>query len=232
MGMSYDEVLARMMGNTPSPGLLLRELWRGKSLIRTLVNARLDGVALPPQVVDLGARDRSSSYYRFFQHQDATVTFCDLEPKDAGMVRVDLEQPLPFPDQSYDALLLMFVLNYIWRAGPLLAEMRRVTRGWALIASNFVEQWNPEPHDWHRFTAEGLERLAREAGWRQAAVIPVGHGPFTLALASMQQTVFASRPAALALPALWGADRLCTRLAPKRVAQKCAVAHLLLLDGR
>ncbi|MEI6986421.1 MAG: class I SAM-dependent methyltransferase [Rhodospirillaceae bacterium] len=230
--MEYDDIIDLIASNDPTLPLILHEMWRGKSLTRTLVNARLKNIELPKKVLDLGARDKLSSYYRFFSHQNANVTFTDIDPKDQGMIHVDLEQSLPFYDQSYDALLLMFVLNYIWEAGPLLTEMRRVTRGWAIIATSFVEQWNPEPYDWHRFTGQGLERLALEAGWRQARVFSIGLGPFTLALTALQQSAFASRPAAVVFPLVWAADALCTLLAHKRIANKCTVAHLLVLDGR
>jgi ubiquinone/menaquinone biosynthesis C-methylase UbiE len=55
---------------------------------------------------------------------------------DADLRVADLGSPLPFPDDTFDAVIASLVLHYLEDWGPTLAELRRVLRpGGRLIAS-------------------------------------------------------------------------------------------------
>ncbi len=93
-----------------------------------------------------------------------------------GVVRVDINAPLPFPDKSFDAVFLFNAL-YAAESPELLArEVHRVLKpgGAWFISSPFIANEMPEPHDYVRFTAEGLERLHKNAGFASVAIERMG----------------------------------------------------------
>ncbi|MFI7135519.1 class I SAM-dependent methyltransferase [Nonomuraea sp. NPDC050153] len=114
---------------------------------------------------------------------------------DADLHVVDLRDPLPFADGSFDDVVASLVLHYLEDWGPTLAEMRRVLRpGGRLIASvnhPFVEHLTQSPPRPYRpqtpaRTAAGSDTggvQARGAGVEEsygqehAGVEPVGGGP-------------------------------------------------------
>lgn len=147
------------------------------------------------------------------------------------MIQVDLEQPLPFPDRSFDVVMLLFVMNHIWNVANLLKEIRRVCRGHVLLGTSFVHQYTPEPCDFSRFTEEGLARLYREAGFADFRIFPIGHGPCTLALAALQQTAHCAASATLLYPVIWAGDTALTRLLPRRAAKRSIMTHLSVLQA-
>jgi len=145
------------------------------------------------------------------------------------MIRIDLEQPLPFPDRAFDVVLLLFVMNHIWNISNLLAEIRRICRGHVLLGTSFVHQYTPEPADYSRFTEEGLARLFNQAGFPAFQIFPVGHGPCTLALAALQQTAHFAPGATVLYPLVWAGDSALARMLPRRVARRSVMTHLSVL---
>ncbi len=79
---------------------------------------------------------------------------------------VDLNQPLPFGDQSFDTIILSDVLEHIARPQSLLAEINRVLRpGGRLIAGvPYMYHLHEEPFDYYRYTKYAIRFMAEEAG--------------------------------------------------------------------
>ncbi|CAK0754489.1 putative Class I SAM-dependent methyltransferase [uncultured Gammaproteobacteria bacterium] len=227
----YSLVTERIASNRTGFLTVIGELSRGKSIIRATFNAKIQAIPIAGQVLDLGARSRSSSYYRFLNTQEAKITFTDINPTAPGMIKVDLEQPLPFPDQSFDVTLMMFVTNYIWNIGPLFREIRRVTRDYAIIGSSLVDQYAPEPHDYHRFTRGGLERLITEAGFTRSQVFGVEQGPLTLALAGLQQLAFFPPGAVALYPLVWAGDGLIRSVLPRRCHERSVMSYISVMKS-
>ncbi|MBF0561295.1 MAG: methyltransferase domain-containing protein [Alphaproteobacteria bacterium] len=225
----YETTVAHLTDSRIRFGTVIRELARGKSVLRATFNSRIDRLPVTGNVLDLGARNRSSSYYRFLDSHDARVTYCDYLPQDPGMMCVDLEDPLPFGDRSFDVVLLLFVLNHIWNIGGLMRDIRRVCRSHAIIATSFVHQHTPEPHDYSRLTEEGLSRLFAESGFPEFQIFPVGHGPCTLALSALQQTAHFAPGATAFYHLVWAADGLLIRAAPCRTRLRSVMTHISVL---
>ena len=78
---------------------------------------------------------------------------------DAGMI-------LPFRDEVFDTVLASDVLEHIYDARGLIAEVARILRpgGHVIINTPFMYQLHECPHDYHRLTAFALERMFAEAG--------------------------------------------------------------------
>ena len=208
---------------------VVRELSRGKSVLRATFNSRINGLCLSGDVVDLGACSKSSSYYRFFDCKNTNITFCDYSPADDGVMAVDLEHRLPFDDNSFDIALLFFVMEHIWNVPHLLREIRRICRGHAILGTVLPYQYTPQPNDYCRYTEQGLSRLFTEAGFRDHAVFPVGHGPLTLALSALQETAHFAAAATTVYPLVWLGDTLINQAFRTRSAKKSVMTHISVL---
>src|SRR3989338_3432614 len=93
-----------------------------------------------------------------------------------GVEAVDINAPLPFPDSSFDSALLFNALYAVEEPDALAREIYRVLKkgGTWYLASPFVANEMPEPHDYVRYTAEGLERLIKKAGFSSIALERLG----------------------------------------------------------
>src|SRR3989344_4554356 len=104
----------------------------------------------------------------------ASPSYLPLLP--AGVEAVDINAPLPFPDSSFDSVLLFNALYAVEEPDALAREICRVLKkgGTWYLASPFIANEMPEPHDYVRYTAEGLERLIKKAGFSSIAVERLG----------------------------------------------------------
>jgi SAM-dependent methyltransferase len=80
------------------------------------------------------------------------------------------------PDERYDAVVSHQVLEHLPRPWEALAEFHRVLRpGGALVISvPHLSRRHELPHDYFRFTQEGLASLLRDARFENIVVEPVG----------------------------------------------------------
>ena len=160
---------------------IYRDLLRGKSVSRALQNDALAPrlSALTGRVLDLAGG--SGSYYA---HLPVTLEIVrtNRDGRD-GTNTVDMNAPLPYPDASFDAVLLLNALYIAPEPGATLSEIRRVLKpdGVALLTTPLIANEMREPHDYARFTSEGLGRLASEAGFAGTELVPIGER-FTSAL--------------------------------------------------
>lgn len=91
---------------------------------------------------------------------------------------IDGNQPLPFPDDTFDGALCFNMLYTLEDGLRALQELRRVTKpgGKLLLIVPFLFPETPEPHDYHRWTHEGTERLLRLSTWKLKRIERIG-GP-------------------------------------------------------
>lgn len=85
----------------------------------------------------------------------------------AGMADVFGDgQRLPFGNACFDAVAALDVLEHLPRPEAAFAEMVRVARPGALIVTRtpFMYPLHDLPHDFHRWTSEGLKDLGRRHG--------------------------------------------------------------------
>ena len=94
----------------------------------------------------------------------------EVVPVDAapipGVVVVDLTEPLPFEDASFDTILCTQVLEHVQNAELAMAEIARVLRpgGHALITVPFLYPTHEMPYDFWRYTHLGLRSLVERHG--------------------------------------------------------------------
>ena len=75
---------------------------------------------------------------------------------------------LPFPDKTFDVILLSEVLEHVREPQAALREASRVLKvgGSVLVTIPFLYPIHDAPHDYQRYTAFGLEREVESAGMR------------------------------------------------------------------
>lgn len=73
---------------------------------------------------------------------------------------------MPFPDQSFDTVLLMDVLEHLRDAPAALSEAARVLRpaGTLVLQVPFLYPLHDEPYDFQRWTSHGLRRTVEAHG--------------------------------------------------------------------
>jgi SAM-dependent methyltransferase len=147
----------------------------------------LSGVTLSGSVLDLGG-ERRSEYHPLFKG-DFSVTTVNIQGETHPDIIADLEKPLPIADASYDAVLLINVLEHIFEYRTLVAESARVMKpgGIIIIVVPFLFPVHPSPHDYHRYTNEALEIMLMHSGFSDIRVKALGTGVFATRFAMLER---------------------------------------------
>ncbi len=145
------------------------------SIYRDAENRALKQMVLSGEVLDLGGHATSS--YRTLFKGVFSITTANM-PGSGETIECDFEQPLPIADRSYDAILLMNVLEHIFEYRLLLKECARILKsgGIIIIATPFLLPYHPSPGDFHRYTSDALERALSLSGFSEVSVLPLGSG--------------------------------------------------------
>lgn len=96
---------------------------------------------------------------------------------------LDLTQTLPFPDASFDTIILSDVLEHIPEPGKLWSEMYRILApgGVAIVNTPFLYWVHEAPHDYYRYTEFALQRFANDSDFNLISLEPIGGLPEVLA---------------------------------------------------
>ncbi len=153
--------------------MFIKQILAGKTLGRALFNEQVaqHTRGLSGRALDLGGGRGS---YLALVPAELEVLSTDLEA--SGAANIDFNKPLPFPDQSFDHVFLFNALYIAENPAALMQEIKRVLKlgGSALVASPFMQNEMHEPHDYRRFTSEGLGELFAGAGFSRFGLIPYG----------------------------------------------------------
>ena len=158
----------------------------GDSLFRAYQNEFLRTVEVDKSILDLGTKSLQAKHLRYLRFGDtASFTFTDLHPEDDSIIKVDFRKRLPFPDNSYDAVLAMNILEHLEKPESLLCEIERVLKpgGKFVGVVPFMFPYHADPGDYGRYTHEGMAASLRAAGLREAIVVKLGVGSRTVASA-------------------------------------------------
>lgn len=147
--------------------LVLREMAR--VLRRMLADPELH--LRDARVLDFGCGTRP--YEPWFVEAGARYRGADLDG--AHEVRIRPDGGLDCPDGDYDLVASFQVLEHVWDLGRYLGEARRVLRagGSLLLSTHGAWLYHPHPHDYRRWTAEGLRREVESRGFRVLRMEPV-----------------------------------------------------------
>ncbi len=171
--------------------VMLLETLRGKDLNRILSNIAIREWEAYGRVLDIGGREGSSSYWRFIRHTKwMRQTTLDIDAASKPDVVLNLEtEDIPFPAGHFDTALLFNVLEHLSNGKEVLSKIATVLHpGGALIGVvPFLVAVHPDPHDYMRYTNEGLHNILIAAGFSNVEVVPVSRGPIA---ASYYQSEF------------------------------------------
>lgn len=115
------------------------------------------------RVLDVGCGHMP--YRSLFDGRCAEYLGCDEFPAAEGVVRCPAQE-LAFPDHSFDAVVCFQVLEHVTEPWLVVPELARVVKpgGIVLITVPFVFPHHSSPHDFYRYTHEGLRFLAERSG--------------------------------------------------------------------
>jgi SAM-dependent methyltransferase len=140
--------------------IFIKQIYKGKTIYRILFNEKVKKhcAFVRGNVLDLAGGNKPS--------------YLDVLPLDIKLIStdypdVDFNKPLPFSDNYFDAVFLFNAVYIAEDVTKLLGEVRRVLKsgGRLYIASPFIANEMPEPHDYRRFTGEGLLKECASAGF-------------------------------------------------------------------
>jgi len=119
------------------------------------------------RVLDFGCGARP--YEAWFAAAGARYRGADIDG--AHEVAIKPDGSLASADGEYD-LVASF---QVWDVGGYLGEARRVLRrdGWLVLSTHGSWLYHPHPHDYRRWTAEGLQREVESRGFRLVRMEPV-----------------------------------------------------------
>jgi SAM-dependent methyltransferase len=160
---------------------------RGASLVRALFNESLRRYRVDGDVLDLGSKSAANPSYRYLNvAPDAHVTFTDIAGG-TGVIKVNVEERLPFADDSFDYVLAFHLMEHVYQYGYALGEIRRVLRrgGKLIVAVPFLHMYHEDPVDYFRFTDTALIRMCQERGLECVSMEYIGEGLYSQALTLM-----------------------------------------------
>jgi SAM-dependent methyltransferase len=149
------------------------------SVLRLAEHRALSSITLSGKVLDLGGT-KNAEYHSFLKGM-FEVTTVNMDPKTNPDCMSDLEQPVPYPDASFNHVLLVNVLEHIFEYRQLLSEAERIVRpsGSVIIVVPFLFPIHADPHDFWRFSKETLQRECQRAGLTIETLTPLGSGVFS-----------------------------------------------------
>ena len=150
---------------------------RQSNLLRSMINEHVRRATragkLRGRVLNLSAG--SVTYRELIESQPRTRMIATDWLHAPTEVQVDVfcdAAALPFGAGSFDAVLCTEVLEHLRTPARTLAEARRVLRdgGWLILTTPFQYHAHQRPHDYFRYTAQGLMALLADAGFTEVEI--------------------------------------------------------------
>ena len=177
--------------------ITFKECWKGKSLIRTLHNLYLRSVQpFHGNGIDFGAKNATSSYYRFIDVTNADMTYTDLYSNDTEKVKsVDFEKDFDLSDLKYDFALCMNTLEHVYNHQSFMNNISKCLNvdGRVEGVVPFLHHYHADPDDYFRYTHSALKRILANAGFEDIQITRIGKGGFTVS-ASMISRILKFKP--------------------------------------
>jgi len=129
----------------------------------------------PLRVLDVGCGGKP--YYPYFASIASSYVGVDAVDNPIADLSGQGEE-LPVEDASFDLVLCTQVLEHCAEPLRVVRELRRVTApgGRVLASTHGVQIYHPAPHDYHRWTHEGLELLFTVGGPWESVTVSAGAG--------------------------------------------------------
>lgn len=127
------------------------------------------------RLVDLGCGEKPYRDF-FLQHcsEYIGVDWAQSLHELSADVVTDLNEPLPFADQSVDTIVSISVLEHLSEPQALLAEAYRILGSGGNLIVQVPFQWkvHEAPYDYFRYTRYGLDHVLSKAGFVDILIEP------------------------------------------------------------
>lgn len=154
---------------------LVKQILMNKTLYRILFNWQIYQHCqnLKGEILDLAA-GKQPSYYSYLKQRNISIIKAD-QASQAPDITIDLNEPFSLKNQ-YETIFLFNTIYILESPEKTIKECYRFLKenGTLFFSSPFIYNESPEPHDYHRFTSEGLHKLLINAGFKEIKIIPFG----------------------------------------------------------
>ncbi len=159
---------------------ILKEIIHGKSVLRGYLNFSLLQIELRGRTIDIGGGG-GEEYVSFVKRAKGAV-YETFDIKNGNFIDFEKDQ-LPAPDNSYDTVLFLNVMEHIFNYQHIANEVLRITKsdGRLIGYVPFLMWYHPDHKDFFRYTHEALEIILAKAGATKIKIIPDYVGPFVAA---------------------------------------------------
>lgn len=168
---------------------LIAETLRGKTVWRILFNFELKKIKVGGEILDIGAGNERSSYFRFLKLADNyKITSVDIINERKPDIIADLENGLPVLDNKFDYVMCFNLLEHIYNHQKVVNECFRVLKsgGTLLGAVPFIMHYHADPNDYFRYTHQTLQKIFQTAGFAEVKIKALGYGPFVAGFSQIE----------------------------------------------
>ncbi|MEQ9039254.1 MAG: methyltransferase domain-containing protein [Silicimonas sp.] len=155
---------------------LLKAAYPGQSLLRMLEYEKLSTVALRGRVLDMGGGDNA----RYIEHlpKDITLESANIDPGIKPTHLLEVGQPLPMADDTFDASICFNTLEHIYDSAAVVKELCRVLKplGQLHVTVPFMFRIHGHPDDYTRATPSWWRETFARAGFGSLELMPLVWG--------------------------------------------------------
>jgi len=167
---------------TPPPKPTLARWWHmarafpGESVLRMLEYEHLSRLAVSGRVLDMGG-GRKARYLKLLP-AGLEVESANIDPGIEPTHLIRPGEPLPLPDDSYDAVICFNTLEHIYDATDVLKELHRVVRpgGAVHVIVPFMFRIHGHPDDYFRATPSWWRETFDRTGFARLDLMPLVWG--------------------------------------------------------
>mgnify|MGYP001596633027 CR=1 FL=1 len=187
---------------------------RTKSFLRREEYKALAQLSIDGKILDVGG-SKKSGYHELIKGNH-TITTGNIDESYGIDVVFDAQKPWPFPDASFNGVLLVNILEHLYHYKVAVEESFRVLKGGGIVAGvvPFMFNVHGSPNDYFRYTRSTLENIFKEAGFREVVIQELGTGAFSVIYHALLGFVRWQWLATPLIALFGGVDKLILRLKP------------------
>lgn len=151
-----------------------------KSLLRFYQFKCISDLEIDGRILDVGGSKKSG--YANIIKGNHSIVVGNIDASYDIDVLMDAEKIFPFEDETFDAVLMINVLEHLYDYKNAVSESFRILKpGGRLIGSvPFLINVHGSPSDYFRYTRFALERILLEPGFSSKKVVELGTGAWSV----------------------------------------------------
>lgn len=185
-----------------------------KSFFRREEYKALAQLSIDGKILDVGG-SKKSGYHELIKGEH-TITTGNINEAYGIDVVFDAQEPWPFPDGSFDGVLLVNLIEHLYHYDIAIQEAHRVLKEGGIVAGvvPFMFNVHGSPNDYFRYTKSALLNIFGEYGFKDIVVTELGTGAFSVIYHCLLGFIRWNWMATPLIALFGGIDRLILRLKP------------------